>query len=179
MPRYKLGIPHRAMPYYCINSIHIRWTASVMFFALHIANSVVIDAHLMRHHGGVVTQRIANPCTPVRFRVVPPFTQPLGGLPRRGLRECLYQPKNESAVRAVTRNPRRHLLAARGIANPCTPVRFRVVPPLSQPLGGLPRRGLRECLYRSRNQSIVLPVTRNPRCHLLAARGIAIAGMWD
>ena len=27
----------------------------------------------LRHHGGVVTQRIANPCTPVRFRVVPPY----------------------------------------------------------------------------------------------------------
>ena len=26
-----------------------------------------------RPHGGVVTQRIANPCTPVRFRMWPPI----------------------------------------------------------------------------------------------------------
>ena len=30
----------------------------------------------MRLHGGVVTQRIANPCTPVRFRVEPPSPTP-------------------------------------------------------------------------------------------------------
>jgi hypothetical protein len=28
---------------------------------------------LHRRVGGVVTQRIANPCTPVRFRYSPPF----------------------------------------------------------------------------------------------------------
>ncbi len=30
----------------------------------------------IRPHGGVVTQRIANPCTPVRFRVWPPISSP-------------------------------------------------------------------------------------------------------
>ena len=31
----------------------------------------------MRPRGGVVTQRTANPCTPVRFRARPPFPNPL------------------------------------------------------------------------------------------------------
>tara|TARA_R110000751_G_scaffold12408_6_gene42576 strand:+ start:4815 stop:5045 length:231 start_codon:yes stop_codon:yes gene_type:complete len=35
------------------------------------------DAALVRLYGGVVTQRIANPRTPVRFRVEPPDPFPV------------------------------------------------------------------------------------------------------
>ena len=49
--------------------------------------------------GGVVTQRIANPCTPVRFRYSPPMTVPcpLTGLPASGREPSLPGESNALA----------------------------------------------------------------------------------